>query len=201
MRVPDALFPTDNEFGIPLLRKDLQGRYVDMPVRGWGAVARPSQMRGTWHFYVDDSKFTGLWKHPETVLKSKAYNCVEPNYTTDDQMPFAVSLYRTYMKRWLSRYWQEHGMCIFVDLNVAEPFDELNLTGVPKGWQSYATSATDSKIWLLEQHAALANKHADGNKINMLVYGGGKKVIALCGENDWVHIKDARNAAKENKNG
>lgn len=196
MRVPDALFPTDNVDGIPLLRMDRQGQFVDLPVRGWGAVARPSQMRGTWHFYVDDDKFNALWKHPEAVLKTKAYNCVEPNYTTDDQMPRAVAAYRIYQKRWLARFWQEHGLCIFVDLNVADPYSDLNLCGVPKGWMSYATSASDSKIDLLIDQAKLACNHA-GRKINLLVYGGGKKVATACAEKDWVHVKDARNAARE----
>ena len=81
-RVPDALFSSNNQFGIPTLLKDLQGTFVDLPVRGWGAVARPHTMRGTWHFFVDDYKFNALWKHPEAVLKTKAYNCVEANYTT-----------------------------------------------------------------------------------------------------------------------
>jgi hypothetical protein len=200
MRVPDALFPTDNELGIPLLHPDRQGVFVDLPVRGWGSVSRYTSMRGTWHFYVDDDKFQALWKHPDTPLKTKAYNCVEANYTTDDQMPFAVAAYRIYKKRWLARFWQEHGMNIFVDLNVADPYQDLNMYGVPKGWKSYATSASDSKVDLLVRQTSLATTWA-GGKIRMLVYGGGKKVAALCGANDWVHIKDARNEAREGQDG
>jgi len=201
MRVPDAKFPTDNDLDIPLLRMDYQGEFVDLPVRGWGSVARSSQMRGTWHFYTDDEKFSALWKHPDGPVKSKAFNCVEANYTTDDQMPWPVGLYRIYQKRWLARYWQENNICIFVDLNVAEPFEEVNLYGVPKGWKSYATSASDSKVDLLLRQGAIAGQHAGRSKINFLVYGGGKKVAAACATNDWVHIKDARNAAREVING
>lgn len=34
--VPDALFPTDNEWDIPTLFLPLQADFVDLPVRGWG---------------------------------------------------------------------------------------------------------------------------------------------------------------------
>jgi len=74
------------------------------------------------------------------------------------------------------------------------------MKGVPKGWKSYATSASDSKVDLLVRQTSLATNWA-GGKIRMLVYGGGKKVAALCGANDWVHIKDARNEAREGQDG
>lgn len=194
--VPDALFATDNHYDIPLLRKDKQARFCDLPIRGWGAIARKDRMRGTWHFYVDDQKMTNLWKHPESVLKTKAVNSVEPNFSTDDQMPLAVGLYRIYQKRWLARYWQESGLDIFVDLNVADKFTEYNMLGVPKGWQSYATSACDSRLDDLVAHANLAITHADGLPIRFLVYGGLQATADLCGENGWVHVPDARYVAR-----
>jgi hypothetical protein len=200
MRVPDCLFPTDNAYGVPLLRNDLQGLFVDLPVCGWGCVSRKSRMKGTWHFYVDDSKFSALWKHPEGVLKTKAYNCAEANYTTDEQMPFAVGLYRIYQKRWMARFWQEHGMNIFVDLNVAPKFYKANILGVPSGWSSFATSACDSKIDMLMEHAEIAKQVASGAPLRFLVYGGGPKVRELCGEQNWVNIPDARNTAREVQN-
>lgn len=199
LRVPDALFSSNNHLEIPSLLLDYQGRYVDLPVRGWGSVSRPTRMRGTWHFFVDDYKFTALWKHPESVLKTKAYNCVEANYTTDDQMPLAVGAYRIYQKRWLARFWQEHGMGIFVDLNVAQKFEEINFLGVPLGWRSYATSATSSDLPLLEHQVKLALENS-GTDINLLVYGGGEEVKQYCGWMGFVHIPEARGQAKV-KNG
>lgn len=202
-RVPDALFPTNNEYGIPSLRMDRQAKFTDLPVRGWGSCARKDRMRGTWHFYVDDEKFTGLWKHPDGLLKTKAINTVEPNFSTDDQMPLAVALFRIYQKRWLSRYWQEYSLDVFVDLNVADQFQQVNLFGVPKGWQAYATAACDSRLDTLEMHAALAREHAEGLPIRLLVYGGsiGGATAELCGKNDWVHLPDARAVARSQSNG
>ena len=195
--VPDALFPTDNEWDIPTLFLPLQADFVDLPVRGWGSIKRKTMMRGTWHFYVDDYKFAAIWKLPDVVLNTAAVSVVEVNFTTEDQMPMAVGLYRTMQKRWLARYWQSQGLRVFVDLNVAKKFDEINQLGVPKGWKSFATSGADYAIDRLEAQWVIAERIADGNgPINFLVYGGGPKVAALCAERGWVRIPDARNAAR-----
>ena len=195
-KVPDALFPTNNQYGIPLLRLDRQADFVDAPVEGWGSLSRRDRMRGTWHFFVDDIKFSNLWSRPDMVINTKAVSAVEVNYTTNNQMPKAVGLYRIYQKRWLARYWQEEGLRIFVDLNVADEFDEMNLLGVPEGWSSFATSASDSKLDLLGRQLRVAKGIAGANYLNFMVYGGGQKTIDFCAENDLVFIADARNAAR-----
>ena len=191
--VPDAIFPHTSDLEIPILLPNCQADFVDLPVRGWGSVSRRTRFQGTWHFYVDDYKFSALWKHPETLLKSKAINAVEPNFSTDFQMPYPVVLYRIYQKRWLSRYWQEKGIGIFVDLNVPMEWAELNLNGVPTGWQAYATAANDNRLETLEAHSKIAMEHSMGRDIRFLVYGGSDKTAKMCEENGWVHVRDARN--------
>jgi hypothetical protein len=136
--VSEASFPHTAQYEIPLLDISKQAEFSILPVAGWGSVSRKTRFRGTWHFYIDDSKFSALWKHPESVLNTKAIYAVEPNFSTHIQMPFPVALYRIFQKRWLARFWQERDMGIFVDLNVAQTYQELNLQGVPLGWQSYA---------------------------------------------------------------
>ena len=131
--VPDAIFPHTSDLELPLLMEDRQADFVDLPVRGWGSVSRRTQFQGTWHFYTDDYKFATLWKKPGTILTTKAINFVEPNFSTDDQMPYPVVLERLYKKRWLSRYWQENGLGCFADLNVAPRWEDLNLEGIPYG--------------------------------------------------------------------
>ena len=195
-RVPDALFPCESVFDIPQLKPELQAEFVDLPVSGWGSTSRKDRMRGTWHFYVDDEKFNRLWKHPETLLKTKAIGAVEVNFSTNDQMPFAVGIYRIFQKRWLSRYWQSYGMPLWVDLNVSSKFEEYNLIGVPRKWRPYATHAVDSRIDTLMHHADLADLHSKGS-FDMLVYGGSKGVAKVCEDNGWVHIRDARLEARD----
>jgi hypothetical protein len=194
--VPDAIFPHTPELEIPILAKSMEADYVDLPVRGWGSVARRTRFEGTWHFYTDDYKFDTLWKKPATLLNTKAVNFVEPNFSTDIQMPYPVVLYRIYQKRWLSRYWQSQGLRCWVDLSVAPNWEGVNLYGVPRGWQSYATAANDNRLEDLLRHSEIAKEHAMGNEVRLLVYGGGKKTAEACAANDWVHVRDARNEAR-----
>lgn len=189
--VPDALFPTDNEFGIPLLRTDYAAEFAELPIRGWGNVARRDRMRGTWHFYVEDEKFEAIWKKPDTLLKTGAVATVEVNFSTDEQMPRAIALHRIYQKRWLARYWQEYRVPIWVDLNVAERYERDNLLGVPKGWKSFATYGQDTRIADLERHYQLA-KEIGGEGVRFLVYGGSKGVAEWCATHDAAHVMDTR---------
>lgn len=196
MQAPDALFPTDNDFDIPVLMLGRQADYIDLPVRGWGQVARRSSMKGTWHFYVDDSKFGALWKHPEGLLKTGAVTTVEANFSTDLQMPYAEALYRIHKKRWMARYWQENGIRLIVDLNVCQKYEQINLLGVPKGWQAYATKACDRTIEDLQRHADIAAEHSQG-EFRLLVYGTGPLVKEMCQKNSWIFIEDAANYSRK----
>ena len=189
------IFPHTSIYEIPVLDINKQGDFINYPISGWGSVSRRTRFRGTWHFYIDDSKFTALWKHPETILKTKAIYAVEPNFSTHEQMQLPVALYRIYQKRYLARYWQEHDIGIFVDLNVADHYQQLNLHGVPTGWSSYATHATDSRLDDLKEHAKIARTHA-GGEIKLLVYGGGKKTARWCEEHNFTHVRDARNEVR-----
>ena len=180
--VPDALWPTDNEWGIPVLDLALQADAVDLPVNAYGEHGRKTKMNGTYHMYTDDYRFEGLWKDPTPVINSGCVNVVEPNYSTNVQMPPALVLFHTYRKRWLARYWQAHGVRIFVDLDVNAAFDYINLLGVPKGWKSYACymRKSDHKPEELLRFLEVAKTHAETDSILLLVIGGEKDVQALC---------------------
>ena len=67
--IPDAMFPTDNEWGIPCLKSEYCGDFVDVPVECWGAKKRSLLHPGMIHFYTDDTRFTGLWGEAEDRAK------------------------------------------------------------------------------------------------------------------------------------
>lgn len=192
----DIVFPHTAQYEIPLLDIGRQGKFFELPVAGWGHVSRKSRFKGTWHFYVDDSKFSALWKHPEAVLKTRAVCAVEPNFSTHEQMQFPVALHRIYQKRWVARWWQEQEMPVFVDLYVAQQYEALNLHGVPRGWRSYATRGNDDRLAQVARHLTQAQEHSDGLPLNFLVYGGADKTAKFCEQNDLVHVRDARNEAR-----
>lgn len=187
MSVPDAIFATNNDYGIPCLDIGQQADYVDGVVKAWGSLARKNRHRGTWHFYTDDYKFTSIWDKPDAITETKAITTTEVNYSLNSQMPLAVTLYRIYQKRWLARYWQSTGMRVFVDLNVPLDLMDYNMLGVPVGWSAFSTRAFDREVDDLIARIEIAKKHCDS--LFMLVVGGGDKVKQVCYDNQLVWIK------------
>lgn len=203
-QIPDAIFPS-TELGIPRLDLSFCASWVEAPIRAWGSVSRKAGMRGTWHFYVDDYKFSTVFSDPSTVTASKAVAFIEPNYTLGDHLPYPLALYRVYKKRWVSRFLQNLGLFTFVDLFAPPQWEELNLEGVPVGWRAFASCASDSRIGELErQYATALRFHSDPL---FLVYGGGKKVADFtAGIPNAVHVRHPANefrkaAVTEGKNG
>ena len=195
--IPDTIFPTDNKYDIPVLDPNKQADVVHFPFNAWGSIRRTSTMRGTWHFYVDDYRFSALWDKANMVPETQCRSVVEVNYTITDQMPYPVALYRVYQKRWLARYWQSKGISIIVDLNVARPYKLMNMLGVPAGWKTYATHGYNDRIDDLEMEVDLAVEIAGTESITFLVYGGGKKVKEFCLGNPVVtHVDERRNLVK-----
>lgn len=191
--VPDALWPTDNDYEIPLLDENMQADAVDLPLSIWGAGKRKARMNGTWAFYTDDYRFEALWDDPSDVVNTQCVNVVEPNFTTTQQMPFPVCLYNIYRKRWLARWWQSMGLRVFVDLNVHPKLYETNLLGVPQGWKAYATRGYSAQLDLLEREYELAKQHAGGGTLLFFVYGGGKTVRDYCRAHGLVWFDEVMN--------
>lgn len=191
--IPDAIFPTDNDFGIPVLRMDRMADFLDAPVLKWGTQKRSTKHSGTYHFYTDDYKFTGIWKSPETIININCPTVIEVNYSVNDIMPKALVLAMTYRKRWLSRFWQEHGVRIFVDLNVSEQHKQTNIIGVPKGWRAFATRIymkDDKYGGNLEQDWEIAKTIRGSEDVLFVVYGGNIAVREKCLEMGWIWIPE-----------
>ena len=195
--VPDAIFATDNDLGIPLLDANMQAQTVTAPVLALGAkVSRKQQNAGLWHFYTEDYRFEALWVDPTPVVNSGCQSVVEPNYSAYTEMPRIVALWSIYRKRWLARWWQQQGIRVFVDLYVAEAHYADNLLGVPHGWRSWATRGYVDRLENTVLEYDMACSHAGTSDILFFVYGGGKAVKELCTQRGWVHVIEQRDAAK-----
>ncbi len=193
--VPDAIWPSDNEWGIPLLDITRQCDAVDLPIETWGAKGRKVKA-GTYHFYTEDYRFNAIWENPQQLLIAGCVNVVEPNFSVYDQVPRAVAIWATYRKRWLARYWQSQGVRVIVDLNVARPYDDINLMGVPKGWKAYATRGYSERLQSLDEEFAIAKKHAETDGVLFVVYGGGKAVREWCKSNGALWVVEDMDRAK-----
>jgi len=198
--VPDALWPSDNQLGIPSLLLSMQADAVDLPVVVWGSVSRNTRMSGTWAFYTDDYRFEHLWTDPSLIIKTGCVNAIEPNYSIYNQTPPAVATWQIYRKRWMARYWQSKGLRIFVDLNVNRAFAEDNLQGVPAGWSAFASRGYNERVNDLAFELSLAQGVA-GKKDGLLfvVYGGGSIVKSFCMDNGLVHIPEQQDGHKIRK--
>lgn len=190
----DAIFPSDNEWGVPDLLPQRQAQLITPPVRAWGSIARKSRMQGTWHFYVDDSKFSAVWKDPSVVLETRCKAAVELNYSMGVHTPKAVAIGDVFKKRWCSRYWQEHGVDIIVDVFVPVPLIDMALIGVPHGWHTYATRGSDLDLDATAHRAWAAEGRAGPNRTTFLVYGGGGKTQALCRDRGWIYVPNTARA-------
>lgn len=175
----NALFPSDNEYGIPSLRLDRQAKTVAAPVIPWGAVARTTQMQGTWSLYVDDHRFSALLKNPSQLAPTGCTAAVEPNVTVYDQSTVAEAIWATFRKRRAARVWQDSGVDVFVDLNVPEIYRYWCMLGVPKGWRAFGTRGYARRLEDLESEYDYARSWAGGEPL-FLVVGGGAPVAALC---------------------
>lgn len=185
----DVVYPTDNEYDIPVLDIRMQATEVALP---WFLIGdgRKNRAPGTLYFYTDDSRFERVWKTPEIALKFGAVAAVEPNFSVYVTTPMALVLWNTYRKRWIARWWQAHGLRIFADLYVSEEYVDVNLIGVPKGWRAYATRGAVSEIEFLDIHYRRACDHAGSDDVLYVVYGGGREVKARCKAAGWVWVPE-----------
>lgn len=184
----DALFPSDNELGIPLLLEEHQAEWIEAPCRAWGSCGRTRIHQGTWHFYSEDYRWSNLWACPWQVTDTQPIVCVEPNYSIQDETPPALAIASIHKKRWLARYWQSRGVRIFVDLYVPAHHQDWNLLGVPRGWKAYATRGGDREIDGLIHDYETACHHAGTDAIVFAAFGGGPRVAEWCRDHRAMHV-------------
>ncbi len=187
--VKDVLYPSDNLYDIPCLRLDMQAGNLELPFVPYG-TGRKNRQVATIHFYVDDYRFTALWKNPAKILDTNASAIVEPNYSLFDTTPLAFGLQFIYQKRWMAKYWQDHGVRIYADLNVSSKFFDYNRMGIPDGWNAFATRGALGGIQLLNGKYEVAREISGLDCPNMIVYGGGREVHDFCCKHSLLYVHD-----------
>jgi len=175
LTLPDQFFPTSNDLEIPDLDLDLQATEAQRPFLCFGEQKRTFNLNGSGslHFYTDDYRFNAVYEHPEKILQHNPANIVEPNFSLFNEMPVSFGLQAIYKKRWIARCMQSKGIGIFVDLNVAQKFYQLNMIGVPRGWRAFATRGYSDRLNNLAFEYSIAEDWAEGKKPLFVIYGGG----------------------------
>ena len=197
--VRNIILPANNIYDIPDLSSDFCADFFEGPSYAWrgpnAAIAKKARL---WHFYTNDMHFSSLKKRHALPLQTIAPALVEPNFSIDGDSVFCVAVTAIYWKRFLARFWQSYGRYIYVDLNVPEKYQELNLIGVPKGWRAYATRGVAGRCnvkpieTILSEEKELAMNHAESKDILFVVFAGGKAAREWCRENAAHHVDDYR---------
>ena len=190
MMLGDRIYDSNNDFDIPNLRADEQPvSGLVIPLSAWGADTRQKKGISTYHFYVEDYRFEAIWKDPTTVLNSGCEAVIEPNLSLFDTTPVAYGLHQIYKKRWISRYWQECGVKVWADLNVAKKFQKCNRLGVPDGYNAFATRGYSDRQEYLKEEIQIAREISGKDIPNMIVYGGGDKIKDICVQNSIIYVE------------
>lgn len=190
MMLGDRLYDSDNEYDIPnLLMEQQPERGLLLPFAAWGADSRLRKDIATYCFYVEDYRFEAIWKDPTIVINSGCTAVVEPNLSLFDITPIAFGLQQIYKKRWIARYYQECGIKVYADLNVARKFQKYNMLGIPKGYNAFATRGYTDRIEYLLEEIEVARQISGLQKPNMIVYGGGAKIESIAKENGLIYVE------------
>lgn len=66
------------------------------------------------NFYIVDQQFERVWTYPDRYAEELKHYAVltGPDFSVYADFPKAVSVYNTYRNRWLTRYWQDKGLCV-----------------------------------------------------------------------------------------
>ena len=190
MMLGDRLYDSDNEYDIPnLLMEQQPERGLLLPFAAWGADSRLRKDIATYCFYVEDYRFEAIWKDPTIVINSGCAAVVEPNLSLFDTTPIAFGLQQIYKKRWIARYYQECGIKVYADLNVARKFQKYNMLGIPKGYNAFATRGYTDRIEYLLEEIEVARQISGLERPNMIVYGGGAKIESIAKENGLIYVE------------
>jgi hypothetical protein len=186
----DQLFPCDNDLEIPTLDLSMQATSCDIPFLCFGEQKRTFNLNntGTLHFYTDDYRFNAVYEHPEKILQHNPCNIVEPNFSLFNEMPIAFGMQALYKKRWIARIMQEKGIGVFVDLNVAQKYYQLNMIGVPRGWRTFATRGYSDRLNNLAFEYSIAKDWSEGKKPLFVIYGGGSECKRFAQQHGCIYV-------------
>jgi len=187
-----ALLPTDNDYGIPVLREDLLGDKIpqhpwyrmepdqhppDTVYLTWGEHRRerckPEHTDGaTLMFYEEDEAFEPIWnKKEDAINRMSVYNwgqVVAPDFSLHRDAPKAVRIYQYYRQQYMARFFQEFGFKVIPSLALSDERDnDFQILGIPKNPPIVACQVLTvyNKFTKIEGHRERSNFHKGINWI------------------------------------
>ena len=153
----DTVYPFDNFWGIPELRRDMLLEELPASIKTWaGHDASPDDGvshylynyglggikglpfdRAILSFFTHDHKFNNWWELPAyytaKVISAGTRIAICPDFSFYYTMPRAVHLQGVYQSQWLGRFFQESGMQVIPRIQFDDEKSlEFCLLGIPK---------------------------------------------------------------------
>lgn len=101
------------EFNIPKLYID-DIDIKEITLMGYDRISskKVGDETNTIHFFLDDTKFEGVYTRPDVGVKKLAkYKAVlTPDFSLYTDMPRALQIYNVFKNRWCGAYWQDFGL-------------------------------------------------------------------------------------------
>jgi Domain of unknown function (DUF4417) len=130
-----ALFPSDNEWGIPALPAAgwLPARLVAYNAR---RQIETAGLDAAVHFFLDDYRFEVCWSKPERAISrpQRLGAALTPDFSLWADMPLSMQLWQVYRSRWCGAWMLHHGIRVIptISWSTADTFD-FAFAGVTPG--------------------------------------------------------------------
>lgn len=150
-----ALFDGVGKYNVPqMVPYHLENNKIDLVAFDYASTIRNHEGVGV-HFYRDDYRFEGLWKHPRgfTKMLAKFDLLLSPCYSLYTDFPLAVQLYNHYRNCWFGAYWQMLGLPVIPTVGWSdEASHEWCFDGFPVGG-----TVSVSSVGVMRNPEALSN--------------------------------------------
>jgi len=196
------LFPSDNEYGIPIITKD---DYVPEWLVPYGQRIRTDKGMdgGAVHTFLDDYRFETLWSRPfDTLSAIKNIGAgLSPDFSLFSNFPIAVQLWNTYRNRWVGAFWQSHGIKVIPTIGWSDERSyDFCFCGVEEGSiVAISTVGVNSNAWVSTLFRRGYFEMTKRIKPSLVLCYGHKSLLKLEEYNKvkwypsyWKSIKDAR---------
>lgn len=129
-----CLFETNNKLGFPEVESDIFNPNDLIPFHTIKKKLKGDKDK-TVHFFLDDYKFEQLWSDPRKYIEMLShYNgMISPTFSLWSNQPYALNLYNLYRSRWCTRFFQEVGIQVLVDVRWCDvPSYDYAFSGIKK---------------------------------------------------------------------
>lgn len=174
----DAIFPSDNEWGIPNLLKWHRPNPLTVPDRIYTRTEPPTPTTyfcqstrpfrdktdgGILGFYTEDWRFEHIYRDgaafANILLQESWGGIIAPDFSTYHTWPLPLQLYNVYRSRWCARLWQE------LDLPVIPSIQDL---GDPEHTQSIVLDTIPPKYPIVSLQTRKTSAHTNRDYTDLL---------------------------------